>query len=77
MQAVWLAGKQAGWLAAGKLATKIARDLRPLNRPSEDSMSIQEESDEEGIREQDEDVEDIGDIMADENMRMTWLMVDC
>jgi hypothetical protein len=40
-------------------------------------MSIQEESDEEGIREQKEDVEGIKDIMADENVRiMTGIMVN-
>jgi hypothetical protein len=33
MQVVWLAGKQAGWLGAGRLVIKIAEDLRGLNPP--------------------------------------------
>jgi hypothetical protein len=46
--------------------------------PVEDSTSSWEESDQEGIKEQEEDVEGIGDIVADENMRITkGLMVDC
>jgi hypothetical protein len=41
-------------------------------------MFNREESDEEGIKEQEEDVEGIGDIVADKNMRITTgLMVDC